>query len=90
MEKITGCGTWLQGHVRTSYNELREVFGEPHYRHGDKTTVEWAFEHNGEKFTIYDWKCPSSQSHLQETFNIGGENLEAVNIVVAMLRGEKV
>ena len=64
-------GTSLIGYVAVSYNRLVEVFGEPHFR-GDKTTVEWAFEHDGEKFTIYNYKWASCQNDTIESFHIGG------------------
>lgn len=78
------------GYVEVSYNRLVEVFGEPHDRMGDKTTVEWAFEHEGEKFTIYDYKWQSCQNDTVESFHIGGKTQRAVELVWAFLAEEEV
>ena len=46
MEKTTNDGgTFLQGYIKASYDQLVKVFGEPHDPDGDgyKTDVEWAF-----------------------------------------------
>ena len=77
-------GTSLIGYVAVSYNRLVEVFGEPHFR-GDKTTVEWAFEHDGEKFTIYNYKWASCQNDTIESFHIGGLSQRAVDLVTRFL-----
>ena len=38
-------GTSLQGYIKTNYNDLVEVFGEPRYTSSgdDKVTAEWDF-----------------------------------------------
>ena len=85
MEQVNASGTGLRGYLDVSYNRLVEVFGEPHYRMGDKTTVEWSFEHEGTRFTLYDYKWQSAQSDLVEPFHVGGTSPEAVNVVRALL-----
>lgn len=77
--------TSLQGYVDTSYNRLVDVFGAPHWRGGDKTTVEWAFFHDGERITIYDYKWESCQNDTVEHFHIGGDSRKAVEIVKSFL-----
>ena len=87
MQKANASGTCLQGYVDVSYNRLVEVFGEPHYRMGDKSTVEWSFEHEGVAFTLYDYKWQSAQSDLVEGFHVGGTTPEAVDMVRGFLDG---
>lgn len=77
--------TSLQGYVDSSYNRLVDVFGQPHIRGGDKTTVEWAFFHDGERITIYDYKWESFQNDIVEHFHIGGDSRRAVEIVKSFL-----
>ena len=86
MIKANASGTCFQGHVSASYNRLVEVFGEPHDRMGDKTTVEWCFEHEGVKFALYDYKWQSAQSDLVESWHVGGISPEAVETVLALLK----
>lgn len=87
MKQANASGTCLQGHVDVSYDRLVEVFGEPHYRMGDKSTVEWSFEHEGVQFTLYDYKWQSAQSDLVESFHVGGTVPEAVDTVRALIAG---
>ena len=89
MIKTNANGTCLQGYVDVSYNRLVEVFGEPHYRMGDKSTVEWSFEHEGVAFTLYDYKWQSAQSDLVEGFHVGGTSPVAVDTVRALLDEEE-
>jgi len=56
-------GTHLHGHIKRTYAQLVEVFGEPHFvympRAGaeDKIDREWAFKFpDGRVFTVYNWK----------------------------------
>ena len=60
MEKTTNVGgTFLQGYIKASYEQLVKTFGEPHDPDGDnyKTDVEWAFEFaDCTVATIYNWK----------------------------------
>ncbi len=72
-------GTCLRGHVRTTYQALYALLGEPHERNGDKTTVFWCFEmNNGECFTVYDWKEISTPEGNYD-WHIGGHSFEALN-----------
>lgn len=77
--------TSLQGYVKTTYDKLVEVFGEPHYLGGDKTTCEWSVRFiDGTIATIYDYK--ESETPLNEyDWHIGGFNQYAVKRVKELL-----
>lgn len=91
VDNSLGNGTSLRGYVTTTLARLIEVFGEPeYYGEGDKVTVHWAiaFE-DGTIATIYDWKrYEMGTPGLTEVFqyNIGGEVMEAVELVKKALR----
>ena len=76
MEKTTNVGgTFLQGYIKASYEQLVKTFGEPHDPDGDnyKTDVEWAFEFaDGTIATLYNWK--NGKNYL------GAEGLELNDI----------
>ena len=76
MEKTTNVGgTFLQGYIKASYEQLVKTFGEPHDPDGDnyKTDVEWAFEFaDGTVATLYNWK--NGKNYL------GAEGLELNDI----------
>jgi hypothetical protein len=85
--KANASGTCLQGYVEVSYNRLVEVFGEPHWRHGDKSTVEWAFRDpkSGICFTLYDYKWQSCQNDTVESFHVGGHDYRSLKLVEELL-----
>ena len=76
METTTNVGgTFLQGYIKASYEQLVKTFGEPHDPDGDnyKTDVEWAFEFaDGTVATLYNWK--NGKNYL------GAEGLELNDI----------
>ena len=76
MEKTTNYGgTFLQGYIKATYEQLLKTFGEPHDPNGDnyKTDVEWAFEFaDGTVATLYNWK--NGKNYL------GAEGLELNDI----------
>jgi len=76
MEKTTNVGgTFLQGYIKATYEQLLKTFGEPHDPNGDnyKTDVEWAFEFaDGTVATLYNWK--NGKNYL------GAEGLELNDI----------
>jgi len=76
MEKTTNVGgTFLQGYIKATYEQLLKTFGEPHDPNGDnyKTDVEWAFEFaDGTIATLYNWK--NGKNYL------GAEGLELNDI----------
>ena len=67
-------GTSLQGQITdTSYNELRQCFGEPHYSDmdDDQVTKEWVITIEGVVCTIYDWR--RGRTPLKDSaWNVGG------------------
>lgn len=76
----------LQGHVKTTYNKLVEVFGEPHYRGDGKVTCEWNLRFvDGTIATIYDYKCDETPMGEYE-WHIGGYNNFAVKRVTELLK----
>ena len=87
-------GSCLQGHMKATYDELVECFGEATYkgeRDGgfDKVWTEWTldFTHaeTGETIhaTIYDWKCDRHTDSRTGVYNwhIGGYGFEAECVV---------
>ena len=70
-----------KGSVKTTYDRLVQVFGEPHLRDGDKTTVEWVVEFDdGTVATIYDWKLSETPTY-EYNWHVGGFNNSAVDLV---------
>ena len=98
MEKTTNVGgTFLQGYIKASYEQLVKTFGEPHDPDGDnyKTDVEWAFKFaDGTVATIYNWK--NGHNYLGEAeglelndiyeWNVGGNSDKAVSKLLEKLR----
>jgi|TARA_A100001201_G_scaffold2068_2_gene5148 hypothetical protein len=94
MEKTTNVGgTFLQGYIKATYEQLLKAFGEPHDPDGDnyKTDVEWAFKFaDGTVATIYNWK--NGHNYLGEAeglelnditeWHVGGFNQKAVARVI--------
>jgi len=73
-------GTHLQDHLYgVTYAQLVKAFGQPLYGPEDsgdgKVQFEWIFKHNGEVFTLYDWKTYDMEYTINEltTWNIGGK-----------------
>ncbi len=71
-----GCS--FQGYIKTSYDKLVDVFGEPKDIRDEKVNYEWSFENTFTDeplaFTIYDWKTPVYRitSGFDYKFHIGG------------------
>ena len=98
MEKTTNVGgTFLQGYIKASYDQLVKTFGEPHDPDGDnyKTDVEWAFEFaDGTIATLYNWK--NGKNYLGEAeglelndiyeWHVGGFSEKAVAKLLEKLR----
>ena len=101
MEKTTNVGgTFLQGYIKATYEQLLKAFGEPHDPDGDnyKTDVEWAFEFaDGTIATLYNWK--NGKNYLGEaeglelndiyTWNVGGFNEKALTKLKERLKEVK-
>ena len=75
-------GTFLQGEIKTSFQSLRKIFGDPLVNEpGDKVQAEWniRFE-DGTVATVYDWKEWGDYKKVQNR-HIGGYNNKAVQKV---------
>jgi hypothetical protein len=87
-------GSSLKGFIKTTYQELVEIFGHPNHDGdgGYKVGFEWAIQFSdGTYATIYDWKL--SQSERSDVirgrpyeFHIGGFSMDAVNRVHEQLK----
>ena len=77
LSKISGTG--LRDYLSpVGYWDLKEVLGEPTFNEesGDgKVQKEWVVEHNGNVFTIYDWKTYDERYTVEslDRWNIGGK-----------------
>lgn len=71
-------GTYLQGTVIATYQEMVNLFGVPRQYKDSKCQVEWSvrFEDNTES-TVYDWKEDVPASEVTE-WHIGGKGLKSV------------
>jgi len=72
-------GTHLQDYINgVTYAQLVKAFGQPLYGPEDsgdgKVQFEWVFKHNGNVFTLYDWKTYDMEYTINELtrWNIGG------------------
>jgi hypothetical protein len=72
-------GTGLVGYVETTYEDLKEAFGLPYDRNGDKTTCEWVLTFgDGQVATIYDWKMERTPIRKYR-WHIGGKCASVVD-----------
>ena len=84
-------GTALVGYIKTNYNDLVEVFGEPRYTSSgdDKVTAEWNLEFDVEDecviATIYDWKVGETPLGKYR-WHIGGHFAFAAEVVNQYMR----
>jgi len=77
--------TSLQGYVKTTYDKLVEVFGEPNCYAGGKTTCEWNLKFaDGTIASIYDYK-ESETPKYEYDWHVGGFNQYAVKRVKELL-----
>ncbi len=78
---VEANGTSLKGFIMATYDQLVEIFGEPTYKGGDKTTAEWKLQfYDGTVATIYDWKMYDTPLG-QYDWHIGGYDIQSVNLV---------
>ena len=84
-------GTSLQGYIKTNYNDLVKVFGEPRYTSSgdDKVTAEWNLEFLVDDeyvtATIYDWKLGHTP-HRTYDWHIGGYSTQAAHVVAKYMK----
>ena len=88
--EATVGGTSLQGYIKTTYDEIVEVFGEPRYTGGDdKVTTEWDLEFEGDDeyvvATIYDWKLDKTPFG-EYRWHIGGHFAFAAEVVSQFMK----
>jgi len=84
-KEIETAGTFLQGHIETTKADLIRAFGEPTNYEDSKITIEWGLRFEDRTIaTIYDWKRYGKGTPKDDelmTYNIGGLNLRAVELV---------
>lgn len=84
-------GTSLQGSINATYYDLVRAFGEPMRGDGYKTRAEWVLvfkvPQDGDEpdadvvASIYDWKKYDQEVFSVTTWNIGGMNAQAADLV---------
>ena len=78
---VSTTGSCLQGYIKTTYDELVNVFGEPTTLKGDKVNVEWTILFSdGTVATIYDWKLSKAPMNVYD-WHVGGFSQRAVDCV---------
>ena len=92
-------GTSFHGHkVCATLNELRELYGEPHFGDGYKVQHDFALKtYEGVVFTIYDWKMPRFSDNKVIDWHVGGftnsdtrRAYNTVNLDLLNLRSKKI
>jgi len=76
-------GTYLQGHIETTYRELVDRFGEPTFENYDpreKVNAEWVLEINGKIATIYNWKTGRVPMG-KYNWHVGGHDSSVVDLL---------
>ena len=80
LPRNAGHGTGLEGHVRTTYKELKAIFGKA--SDGDyKTRKEWCVSIGGVVCTIYDWKTGRRPLKDITRWNVGGSSALSYHLV---------
>ena len=92
--EVSVGGTSLQGYVKTTYDEIVKVFGEPRYTSSgdDKVTAEWNLEFDVDDecviATIYDWKLGKTPFGEYD-WHIGGYSTQAADVVAEYMKRAK-
>lgn len=84
-------GTWLQGQIETTYDELTAVFGarETTYDGDGKVRAEWILQFaDGTVARIYDWKSRTPLGQVTD-WHVGGHSARAVELVKETLVQER-
>ena len=81
----------LQGYVKTTYDKLVEIFGEPTYTDAnpyEKVNCEWAVTADTDegfvKFSIYNWKDGKIPTEEYD-WHIGGYGFDAVDVATEII-----
>ena len=92
--EVSVGGTSLVGYIKTTYDEIVEVFGEPRYTNSgeDKVTAEWNLEFDVDDenvvATIYDWKLGKTPFGEYD-WHIGGYSTQAAHVVAEYMKRAK-
>jgi len=87
-------GTYLQGHIDTTYENIVSVLGKQHHNGDDyKTDAEWNIKfEDGTIATLYNWKngknyCGEEGCELENIteWNIGGHSPRARDLLFSLL-----
>lgn len=84
-------GTSLQGRIAAGYDELVRAFGKPLQGDMYKTRAEWVVEFEMESTgeiivaTVYDWKQYDCEVEDVKSWNIGGYDFTAAQLVTDYL-----
>ena len=87
-------GTYLQGHIDTTYENIVSVLGKQHHNGDDyKTDAEWNIKfEDGTIATLYNWKngknyCGEEGCELEDIteWNIGGHSPRARDLLFNLL-----
>lgn len=82
-------GTFLQGYVAATFDELCDVFGEPHFYDDGKTSVEWGLVFEDTTIaSIYDGNEVTSPTGKYE-WHVGGSTKRAVALVQAAIEAHR-
>ena len=83
----------LQGHIKTTYDKLVEIFGEPTHTDADpyeKVNAEWTVMADTDegfvKFSIYNWKDGRIPTEEYD-WHIGGYGFDAVDAAYEIING---
>lgn len=86
-------GTYLRGYIKTSYENLCDLFGQPGESDGYKTDAEWGIQfEDGVIATIYNWK--NGRNYLGKDglpvsqitdWNVGGNSNLALSRVIELV-----
>ena len=79
--RYAGRGTGLEGHVRTTYKELKAIFGKASHGGDGKTRKEWCVSIGGVVCTIYDWKTGRRPLKRITRWNVGGSSPLSYHLV---------
>jgi len=89
---IETCGSSLSGYVKSTYDELVAVFGEPTFTDCDpreKVQCEWILCIDGVVATVYNWKTEVVPLGVYD-WHVGGFDrgeVDAVHRAIAEYRG---
>ena len=93
-DTIKTVGTCFQGTVKTTFNELVKVFGEPTFTDAspyEKVNAEWTVEAKDKDktvFTIYNWKDGYIPTDEYD-WHIGGYDFNAFSVATDILDNAK-